>query len=151
MKGGRLISLAHVTGPLGMEKVFALSVGVLRFGGFVTLVARIEQALKHIFGFGYRISIHGTSLDDIHWAALNRAGHTDFITTFRQDHIVESSAGDQGARGRHAEAHRQGNRFVVLVMLGDDLPHVRAGRRLESTDVAPAKIHPVVAYVAAAF
>ena len=35
-------------------------------------------------------------------------------------------------------------------MLGDDLPHVRAGRRLESTDVAPAKIHPVVADVAAA-
>src|SRR5438309_1234355 len=126
MKGWRLVSFAHVASPFGMEKVFALRIGVLRFGGFVTLVAWIEQTLEHIFGFGYRISINGARFDDIHWTTLNCAGHTDFVATLRQDHIIESSAGNQGAGRRNTEAHRQRNRFVVFVMLGDDLPHVRS-------------------------
>src|SRR5438874_1494185 len=39
---------------------------------------------------------------------------------------------------------------IVLVVLGHDLPHVRAGRDLERADVAPAEVHAVVADVAAA-
>src|SRR5207253_2610019 len=37
-----------------------------------------------------------------------------------------------------------------LIMLGDDLPHVRTGRGLECADVAPSRIHAVVSDVAAA-
>jgi hypothetical protein len=37
-----------------------------------------------------------------------------------------------------------------LVVLVDDLPHVRAGRDLERADVAPAEVHAVVAEVGAA-
>ena len=151
VKGWRLVGLAHVTGPLGMEKVFALRIGSFSFGGFITLVAWIEKTLEYIFRFGDRIRIHRPSFDDVHWAALNCAGDANFVTTLRQDHIVETAAGNQRARGGHTETHRQRNRLVVFVMLGDDLPHVRAGRRLESTDVVPAKIHPVIADVAAAF
>ena len=35
-------------------------------------------------------------------------------------------------------------------MFGDDLPHVRAWGRLKGTDVAPARIHPVVTDMASA-
>ncbi len=43
-----------------------------------------------------------------------------------------------------------GHHLVVFVILADDLPHVRAGRNLESSDVAPAEIHAVIAEVRAA-
>ena len=64
-----------------------------------------------------------------------------------QEHVI---TGEQRARRRHAEAHGDRDRLVVVVMLGVDLPHVRPGRDLESADVAPAEIHAVVAEVAAA-
>src|SRR5205807_4507876 len=101
VEGRRLISFAHVTGPFGMEKVFALRIGTFSFGSFVTLVARIEQALEHIFGFGYRIRIYRAGFDNIHSAALNRARDANFITTLRQDHIIETATRDQRAGRRH--------------------------------------------------
>ena len=107
-----------------MEKVFALSIGPLSFGSLITFVARIEETFKHIFRFGDGISIDRAGFDDAHRAALNRAGDAHFVTTFRQDHIIESSAGNQGAGRRNTEAHRQRNRFLVLVVFGNYLPHV---------------------------
>ena len=39
---------------------------------------------------------------------------------------------------------------LVVIVLGDDLPHVSAGRRLKRADVPPAGVHAVVADVAPA-
>src|SRR5438105_5051151 len=134
-----------------MEKVFALGIGAFSFGGFITLVAWIEKTLEHIFRFGYRVRIYRARFDNIDWATLNCAGDANFIATLRQDHIIETATCNQRASRRNPEAHRQRNRFVVFVMLGNDLPHVRSGRSLKGADITPAKIHPVVADVAAAF
>ena len=68
----------------------------------------------------------------------------------RHDGVVEAGAGEQRAGRRHAEAHGDRHRLVLLVVFVDHLPHVRAGRDLERADIAPAEVHAVVAEVGAA-
>ena len=150
MERGGLVGLAHVAGPFGMEEVLALFVGLLRFRRFVPLVAGIEMPFEHVLGFGDRPGIHGARLDDVDGAALNGAGRADLVAALRQNHVVEARTGHERAGRRHPEAHRQRDGLVVFVVLGLNLPHVRARRRLERADVAPPEIHPVVADVAAA-
>src|SRR5207247_5697678 len=78
------------------------------------------------------------------------SGRTQFIPASRQDHVIESAARNKRGGGRQSKAHCQRNGLLVFIVFGDDLPHVRAGRRLKRAHVAPARVHPVVADVAAA-
>src|SRR2546430_13938861 len=151
MERRRLVRLAHVAGPLGMERVFALDAGVFRFLGLVSLVARIQKTLEDILRLRNRPGVDSARFDDADRLSLYRAGAPDLVTALRENHIVKTASRQQRACGRHAEAHRERNRLLIAVMLGDDLPHMRAGRRLERTHIAPAEVHPVVADVAAAF
>src|SRR5581483_5922475 len=145
-----LVGLAHVAGPLGVEDVLALLPRRLGLGGLVALVARVEVALQHVLAVGHGVGVDGASLDQADRRALDRAGRAQLVGAARQHDVVEAAAGDERAGGRQPEAHGERDRLVVVVVLGDDLPHVGAGRRLERADVAPAEVHPVVADVAAA-
>ncbi len=82
--------------------------------------------------------------------ALHGGRDADLVAAHRQHGVIEAGAGKQRAGRRHAEAHGDRHRFVLLVVFVDHLPHVRAGRDLERADIAPAEIHAVVAEVGAA-
>ena len=133
-----------------MEWELALLASRLRLGGLVALVARIKVSLEHVLAVGDRPGVHRPRLHQAHREALRRARGAKLVRSPRQDDIVEPASCDQRARNRQTEAHRQRDRLVVVVVLGDDLPHVRARRRLERAHVAPAEVHAVVANVAAA-
>ena len=150
VEGRRLVGLAHVARPFGVEMEAALDAGVLGLLRLVAAVARMDMALEHDLGVGERIGIDGAALDHADRRALHRAGNADLVAAHGQDGIVEAGAGEQRAGRRHAEAHRDRDRLVVLVVLVRHLPHVGAGRDLERADIAPAEIHAVVAEVGAA-
>src|SRR2546426_7715051 len=97
VKGWCFICLAHVTGPFRVEEVFALSVRFLRFGSLISFVARIEQSLKHIFRLRDSVSINRASLNYVDGTSLNRTGNTNLVAALRQDHVIETTAGDQRA------------------------------------------------------
>ncbi len=130
-----------------MEVETALNARLFRFRRLVSAVARIDIAFEDDFAVGNGIGVDGAGLDHADGRALNRAGHADLVAALRQDHVVETGAGEQRAGRRQAEAHGDRHRLVVLVVLGDDLPHVRAGRDLERAHIAPAEVHAVVAEV----
>src|SRR6266508_3108194 len=146
----RLICLPHIAGPLMMEVVFALDSCLFGFCSFIAFVARIEKTLEKVFRFCDGIGIHCGRLHNMDWTALDSPGAADLVAAFRQDDVIESGAGKQRARWWNAETHGQWNRLLILVMRGDDLPHVRSGRRLERPDIPPPEIHAVVADVASA-
>ena len=150
VEGRRLVGLAHVAGPFGMEVVAALHAGVLGFLGLEAAVARIDVAFEHQFAIGQRHGIDGARFDEADRRALHGGRDADLVAAHRQDRVVETCAGEQRAGRRHAEAHGDRHRLVFLVVLVDHLPHVRAGRDLERADIAPAEIHAVVAEVGAA-
>ena len=133
-----------------MEVEAALHAGVLRLLGLEAAVARIDVAFQHQFAVGERHGVDGARLDQPHRRALHRAGDADLVAAHRQHRVVEARAREQRAGRRHAEAHGDRHRLVRLVVLVDDLPHVRAGRDLERADIAPAEVHAVVAEVGAA-
>ena len=133
-----------------MERELALLVGGLGLGRLVALVPRVEVALQDQLAVGHGPGVDGPGLDDANREALDRAGRAQLVAAARQDHVVEAAPGDERGRRREAEAHRQRNGPLIVVVLGDDLPHVGARRRLEGADVPPARVHPVVADVAAA-
>ena len=132
-----------------MEVVAALDIGLLGLRGLVALVTRMQVALERVLSVRDRVRIHGARLHDAHREALHRACGAELVAAARQNDVVEATAGEEGGGGRQAEVHGERN-GLVLVVLGHDLPHVRAGRDLERADVAPAEIHAVVADVAAA-
>ena len=146
----RPVRLAHIARPLGMEREFALPVGRLGLGRLIPLVAREEVALQDQFAVRDRPRVDRPGLDDPDGKALDRARRAQFVAAPRQDHVVEAAPGDERGRRGEAEAHRQRNGPLVVIVLGDDLPHVGAGRRLERADVPPAGVHAVVADVAPA-
>ena len=150
VEGRRLVGLAHVARPLGVEMEAALNAGVLGLLGLEAAVARIDIAFQHQLGVGDRQGVDGARLDQPDRRALHGAGDADLVAAHRQDGIVEAGAGEQRARRRHAKAHGDRHRLVRLVVLVDHLPHVRAGRDLEGADIAPAEVHAVVAEVGAA-
>jgi len=94
--------------------------------------------------------VDGARLDEADRRALHRRRDADLVAAHRQHRIVEAGARHQRAGRRHAEAHGDRHRLVVVVVFVDHLPHVRAGRDLERSDIAPAEIHAVVAKVGAA-
>ena len=146
----RLVGLAHVAGPFGVEVMAALHAGVFRFLGLVAPVARIDVALEHQFTVGERHGVDGARLDEADRRALYRRRDADLVAAHRQYGVVETGAGEKRAGRRHAEAHGDRHRLVFLVIFVDDLPHMRAGRDLERADIAPAEIHAVIAEVGAA-
>ena len=81
---------------------------------------------------------------------MHCAGDADFIAALRQDDIIETGAGQQRAGQRQAKVHGDRDKLVVFVVFADDLPHMRAGRDLKSSDIAPAKVHAVIAEIGAA-
>src|SRR5262245_6722679 len=146
----RLVSLAHVARPFRMEMEAALDAGILRLLGLEAAVARIDIAFQHELGIGERHRLDRARLDQPHRRALHGAGNADLVATHRQHRVIETGAGEQGTGRRHAETHGDGDSLLGLVVLVDDLPHVRAGRDLERADIAPAEVHAVVAEVGAA-
>ena len=146
----RAIGLAHVAGPLRVEVVPALRAVGFRFSGLEALVARIDVALDHDLAVGQRQGIARARLHRAHRKSLDRAGDADLVAAVRHDRVAERAAGNQRARGRHAEAERQRHRLLLAIGLADHLPHVAARRDLERADVAPAEVHAVVAEVGAA-
>jgi len=133
-----------------VEWVAALGVVLLRLPRLVALVARLEIALEHEVAVGDRIGVHRLGLHDADREALGRTGRAQLVSPPGQDYVVVATAGDQRASDGEPEAHGDGDAPLVPVVLGDHLPHVRAGRGLEGADVAPAEVHAVVADVAAA-
>ena len=97
-----------------MEEGLALHAGLLRLGGLVALVARMEVALEHVLGVGQGVGVDGLRLHQAHRDALDRAGDADLVAALGQDHVVEPGAGDHRAGGRHAEAHRDRDALLVL-------------------------------------
>ncbi len=150
VEGRRLVGLAHVAGPFRVEVMAALHAGILRFLGLVAAVARVDVAFEHQFAIGERHGVDGARFDEPDRRALHRRRDADLVAAHRQYRVVETGAGKQRARRRHAEAHGDRHRLIFLVIFVDHLPHVRAGRNLERADIAPAEIHAVVAEVGAA-
>src|SRR5690349_2936281 len=114
-----------------MERIPSLGVGLFRFTCLISLVAGMQMAFEHEVAIGERPRVHRFRLHDPHWKTLGRACRAEFITPARQHNVIESTAGNQRGGGWDAEAHGQRYRLFVLVMLGDYLPHVSAGSRLE--------------------
>src|SRR6476619_2980392 len=146
----RLVRLAHVARPFRMEMEAALDAGVLRLLGLEAAVAGIDIAFQHELGIGERHGLNRARLDQPDRRTLHGAGDADLVATHRQHRVIETGAGEQGAGRRHAETHGEGDSLFGLVVLVDDLPHVRAGRDLKRADIAPAEVHAVVAEVRAA-
>src|SRR5258708_35020055 len=101
MEGRRLVSLPHVAGPFGVERVLALNAGIFRFLGLVSLVARIQQTLEDILGFRDCPGVDGSRLHDADRFSLNGAGTSDLVTTLRKNYVIEATARQQRARRRH--------------------------------------------------
>ncbi len=150
VEGRRLVGLAHVAGPFGVEVIAALHAGIFGFLGLEAAVARIDIAFEHQFAIGQRHGVDGARFHKPDRRALHRGRDADLVATHRQHRIVEAGAGHQRARRWHAEAHGDRHRLVFLVIFVDHLPHMRARRDLERADIAPAEIHAVVAEVGAA-
>src|SRR5208283_2724956 len=107
-------------------------------------------AFEYQFGVGERVGVDCTTLHHANGAALHRAGDAYFVAAHWQDGIVEAGACEQRTSRRYPKAHRNRNRLIVSVILVRHLPHVRAGRNLERTDIAPTEIHAVVTEIGAA-
>jgi hypothetical protein len=97
-----------------MEVVAALHAGVLGLLGLEAAVARIDVALQHDLGVGQRHGVDGARLDQADRRALHRAGDADLVAALRHDGVAERRAGEQRAGRRHAEAHGDRHRLVVL-------------------------------------
>ncbi len=125
VEGRRLVGLAHIPGPLRVEVVAALDVGLLGLGRLVALVARMQVALERILGIGAGVGVDRGRLDEAHRRALDRAGRTQLVAATRQHHVVEAATREERGRGGQPEVHgeRDGLLFVVA---GHDLPHVAA-------------------------
>ena len=145
MESRSFVSFTHVTGPLRMKVESALDTSLFRLSGFVPAITRVEITFEHNLSVGHSQSIDTTRFYQPYRSALNRACHTDFIATLRKDDIVEAGAGHQCAGWRQAKIHRNRDQLVLFVVFRDDLPTMRTGGNLESSDIAPTKVHPVVA------
>src|SRR5439155_19379308 len=132
-----------------MEVEAALDVGLLRFRGLVTLVARMQVALERVLRVRDGVRVDCRGLDQANRITLDRAGCPEFIPAPGQHDVVEPTTSKKGRGGRKAEVDGERNGLIAVV-LRHHLPHVRARRDLERADVAPAEVHAVVADVRSA-
>ncbi len=128
----------------------ALHARLFRLRRLEAAVARVHIAFQHQLGVGQRVGVHRAALHEADRRTLYGARNADLVAAHGQDGVVEARSREQRAGRRHAEAHADRDRLILLVVFVGHLPHVRAGRNLERAHIAPAEIHAVVAEVGAA-
>ena len=88
-----------------MKMVAALHAGILRLLGFESAITRMDITFENQLSVGERVGVDRAALDHAYGAALHCTGNADFIAAHRQNGVVEASAREQCAGGRHAKAH----------------------------------------------
>ena len=83
MECGCFVGFAHVAGPLGMERIPALRVGLFSLSGFVPLVARIQMTFEHQVAIRDRPGIDGSGFHDPDRESLDGSGRPQFIAASR--------------------------------------------------------------------